>query len=57
MNWQLPPLIKELDQQLEGLPDVALSWLLIGIAIFAVIVALYGRPVLKAALAAWFIAP
>ena len=53
----LPPLIEQLDKKLEGLPDQALTVILLLLAAFAVFVAFYGRPVFKAALAAWFIAP
>lgn len=53
----LPPLIQQLDQKLEGLPDQTLTVILIVLGLFAIMVALYARPVFKAALAAWFIAP
>lgn len=53
----LPPVIKQLDQKLQGLPDQTLSVILILLGIFAIVVAIKGRPVYKAALAAWFIAP
>lgn len=54
---KLPPLIKQLDAYLEGIPDTILSVILIALGTFAIVVAFFGRPTLKAALAAWFIAP
>jgi len=54
---QLPPVIKQVDQALTGLPDDALTFILLVIAAFAVFVALSDRPILKAAVAAWFIVP
>lgn len=53
----LPPIIQELDRRLQGLPDSTLTVLLLAISVFGIIVALKGRAVYKAALAAWFIAP
>lgn len=54
---ELPPIIKQLDKKLEGLPDKTLTVILIALGLFAIIVAIKGRPVSKAILAAWFIAP
>ena len=53
----LPPFIKQLDDRLKGLPDSTLTVILIALGLFAIAVAIKGRPVFKAALAAWFIAP
>lgn len=53
----LPPVIKQLDEKMAGLPDQALTILLLIAAVVIVLVALFGRPVLKAAVAAWVIAP
>lgn len=53
----LPPIIKQLEQMLEGEPDNILTLILLGIAAFTVIVALSDKPLLKAVVAAWFIAP
>lgn len=53
----LPPFIKQLDDKLKGLPDSTLTIILIAIGFIAIAVALKGRPVVKAAFAAWFIAP
>jgi hypothetical protein len=54
---QLPPIIKQLEQRLEGEPDNVLTLILLLIAAFTVIVALSGNPLVKAVVAAWFIAP
>lgn len=54
---QLPPLIKQLDESLQGLPDRLLTIILVGLGLLAIIVGLSAKPVFKAALAAWFIAP
>ena len=54
---QLPPIIKQIEAALEGEPDNILTLILLGIAAFTILVALFGKPVLKAAVAAWFIAP
>lgn len=50
-------LIKEIDRDLEGLPNNALTWILAGIGVFAIIIAFVGNPSTKAILAAWLIAP
>jgi hypothetical protein len=54
---QLPPFIKQIDDKISGWPDNVLTIVLIGLGVFAIVVALKGRPTYKAALAAWFIAP
>lgn len=46
-----------LNDKLEGWPSSWLTWLLIGVALFAVVVAIKGKPVTKALVAAWMIAP
>lgn len=51
------PLIRALDKKLEGLPDGALTILLVALALFALYVAMTGNPTSKALLAAWFIIP
>ena len=53
----LPPIIQQLDRRLEGLPDQTLSCILVILGLLAIVIGLWGRPVYKAALAAWFIAP
>lgn len=53
----LPPFIKELDEKLEGLPDTLLSVILVSLGLFAIGVAIWGRPTLKALVAAWYLAP
>lgn len=53
----LPPLIKQIDQRLQGLPDRVLTILLIVAALVLVAIALRGQPVLKAIALAWVIAP
>lgn len=53
----LPPIIQQLDKKLEGYPDQTLTVILIALGLFAFAVAIKGTPTLKAALAAWFIAP
>lgn len=49
--------ITKLDKDLKGMPDTTLTYLLIGVAVVAVVIAIYGSPLLKAAAAAWLIAP
>lgn len=53
----LPPIIRQLDKKLEGLPDQTLTALLIALGLFAFFVAAKGTPTVKAALVAWFVAP
>lgn len=53
----LPPIIKQLDTALLGYPDHILTAILFAISSIGVVVALFGPPSLKAAFAAWFIAP
>lgn len=53
----LPPLIRELNQKLQGYPDRVLTLILYGLAALAVYVGTFGNSVTKAVLAAWFIAP
>lgn len=52
MSW-----ILRLNTLLRGAPDTLLTWLLIGLAVVALLVAFYGKPVLKAAVAAWMLLP
>lgn len=51
------PLVKKLNEKLEGLPDNILTVMLIALALFALGTAIWGKPAQKALLAAWFIAP
>ena len=50
-------LIAKFNQALAGLPDRALSILLAAVSLFGLAVAIFGQPLLKAAVAAWFIIP
>lgn len=50
-------LIARLDKVLAGWPDAGLTWLLIGLSVFGVAVALAGKPSLKAAVAAYWLFP
>lgn len=54
---ELPPLIKQFDKKLQGLPDKLLTSILLVSAAVIIIIALFSRPVLKAAVAAWVLAP
>ena len=54
---ELPPLIKQLNDWLQGEPDNILTVILLAIAVFTVGVAFLAPPAFKAVLAAWFIAP
>lgn len=51
------PLIRDIDTALHGYPENILSVILFGIAIVAIVVALFGNPTLKAAVSAWMILP
>jgi len=50
-------LVKEIDRDLKGVPDRTLTWVLLGIGVFTIIMAFTGNPSTKAILAAWLIAP
>lgn len=50
-------LVKQLDDDLKGLPDHTITYVLIGVAAVALIVAFTGNPTTKAIIAAWLIAP
>lgn len=50
-------IITSLDNDLKGLPNQTLTWVLVGIGILAIIIAFVGNPTTKAVLAAWLIAP
>jgi uncharacterized membrane protein HdeD (DUF308 family) len=50
-------ILERLNQWLKGQPDKWLTIILILLGIFAIIVAFKGPPLLKATVAAWFIAP
>jgi hypothetical protein len=56
MTWLLY-IYHSLNGWLEGLPDTVLSVILVGFAGFAVCVALFGNPLFKAAVIAWFLFP
>jgi hypothetical protein len=49
--------LKDLDKRLEGAPDSLLTGGLLLAGIVAWLVALFGRPVLKATILAWMVAP
>jgi len=49
--------ISQLNESLKGLPDRTLTIMLIAVCLFGIVVAIWGPPILKAAVAAWFIAP
>lgn len=51
------PIMREFNGYLKGAPDKVLTALLLGVAIAAVIVALVGNPVFKAAFLAWALLP
>jgi lysylphosphatidylglycerol synthetase-like protein (DUF2156 family) len=53
----LPPLIAQLNDKLKGLPDYTLTAILFTVSLFGMLVALFGEPLLKAGVAAWFLAP
>lgn len=46
-----------LEQKLQGFPDIALTWILITLAAFLVVVACYAPITVKAAVAAWVMFP
>lgn len=50
-------MLGQLKQSISGAPDNFLTGLLIFIAVIAVVIALRGDPIMKAATAAWMIAP
>jgi hypothetical protein len=50
-------LIKKIDDDLKGQPDTTITYILIGVAILATLIAVYGSPLLKVTAAIWFIAP
>lgn len=50
-------LVKKLDDDLAGMPDNTLTYILIGIAVVTVIIAFTGNPTTKAIVAAWLVAP
>lgn len=54
---EMPGFIKQLDQKLEGLPNGALTALLLAIAAVAIVTALFARPLVKASVAAWMLLP
>lgn len=51
------PLIRDIDAALHGYPESILAVILFGLAIVAIVVALFGNPTLKAAVSAWMILP
>jgi len=53
----LPPLIKQVDQALEGWPDTALTVLLVVLGTAVILLGLFGPRWLKPVIAAWVIAP
>ena len=52
MSW-----ISRLNKILAGWPDAALTWLLAGLSVFGLIVAFFGKPALKAFVAAYWLFP
>lgn len=50
-------LLKQIDSKLKGEPENVLTFLLFGVAVVAVVIAVYGSPTLKAAATIWMIAP
>lgn len=53
----LPPLIKQADEAMQGWPNETLTVLLIVGAIIIVIIAVKGPPILKATVLAWIVMP
>lgn len=53
----LPPLIKQVDQKLEGWPDQTLTIALLGMAIVIGLIALFANPTIKAVALAWVVMP
>jgi len=51
------PGIKQLNDALKGAPEDVLTVLLIGLAIIAIVAALFAPPAFKAAVIAWFSLP
>lgn len=47
----------QMEQALEGWPDAALSWLLVGVALFLLFVAWRGSAIEKAIIAGWVVFP
>lgn len=54
---ELPPLIKQLDEKLQGWPDYALTTCLLIGAVVLVFIAVSDKRTLKATALAWIVAP
>ena len=48
---------REANTRLQGLPDMSLTVILLGIAVGAILLALFASPVLKGIAAGWFLFP
>jgi hypothetical protein len=53
----LPPLIKQANDKLTGVPDQVLTYILISIAVILILVAIKAPPAMKALVAAWALMP
>lgn len=57
MNLPLPPLIKQVNDALAGLPGFILSLALTIVSGLGLLIAWYGPPALRAAVLAYFVMP
>ncbi len=49
--------LTHLDKALAGWPDTALTWALVGLSLFGLVVAFFGKPSWKAAVLAYWLFP
>ena len=51
------PVVGQFSDYLKGAPDQVLTVALLGVAVFAVVVAMFGDPIFKAIALAWIVIP